>query len=284
MTAAGAVRRAARGVITRTARDVTAAVAARDAVVLAPHPDDETLGVGATILRKVAAGARVTVVVVTDGRHSHASPVLPPAELARRRSLEMAEAARRLGLGADAVRRVGLEDGTVAAHEDALVDALAALLDELRPAELYTTAAGEPHPDHAAVGRAARRAAHQAALGAARSSAPGPEVLEYPVWLWGAWPLTAGRRAGSVLDAARTVVGRRAVAVRTGAHRDAKRFALDAHASQLRRPAEVPDDAPWAVLPPDVLAAALGDREVFFRAPSPGAARPAGAAPAVVRR
>jgi len=281
VTAAGAVRRAARGVITRTARDVTAAVAARDAVVLAPHPDDETLGVGATILRKLAAGARVTVVVVTDGRHSHASPVLPPAELARRRSLEMAEAARRLGLGADAVRRVGLEDGTVAAHEDALVAALAALLDELRPAELYTTGAGEPHPDHAAVGRAARRAA----LAAVRPSAPGPEVLEYPVWLWGAWPLTAGRRAGSVLDAARTVVGRRAVAVRTGAHRDAKRFALDAHASQLRRPAEVPDDAPWAVLPPDVLAAALGDREVFFRAPSPGAARPAGAAaPAAVHR
>ena len=38
-------------------------------VVLAPHMDDETLGCGGTIARHVQAGAQVTVVFLTDGRH-----------------------------------------------------------------------------------------------------------------------------------------------------------------------------------------------------------------------
>jgi hypothetical protein len=37
------------------AEDVTSQTAARSCVVLAPHPDDETLGCGATIMRKLAA-------------------------------------------------------------------------------------------------------------------------------------------------------------------------------------------------------------------------------------
>jgi len=49
------------------ARDDTATSAARSALVLAPHPDDETLGCGATILRKRAAGTPVHVLIVTDG-------------------------------------------------------------------------------------------------------------------------------------------------------------------------------------------------------------------------
>jgi hypothetical protein len=43
----------------------------RSAVVFAPHPDDETLGCGGTIVRKIRAGARVRLVVMTDGGSSH---------------------------------------------------------------------------------------------------------------------------------------------------------------------------------------------------------------------
>ena len=43
-------------------------------VVLAPHMDDETLGCGGTIARHVQAGAEVTVVFLTDGRHGRAAP------------------------------------------------------------------------------------------------------------------------------------------------------------------------------------------------------------------
>ncbi|HEY5874724.1 MAG TPA: PIG-L family deacetylase, partial [Ilumatobacteraceae bacterium] len=36
-------------------------------VVVAPHPDDEGLAVGGTVQRLVLAGARVTVISLTDG-------------------------------------------------------------------------------------------------------------------------------------------------------------------------------------------------------------------------
>ena len=81
-----AVRLFTRTALGRTAHDLTDVVATRSALVLAPHPDDETIGCGATILRKVAAGTPVTVFVATDGRHSHRSAALRrhPDRAARR--------------------------------------------------------------------------------------------------------------------------------------------------------------------------------------------------------
>lgn len=41
---------------------------ARRITVIAPHPDDEAMGPGGTLLRCLASGAEVTVVFLTDGR------------------------------------------------------------------------------------------------------------------------------------------------------------------------------------------------------------------------
>lgn len=261
------IRRLARVAISRGARDVTSAMQTRSALVLAPHPDDETLGCGATILRKVASGARVTVAVVTDGRHSHRSAAFPPERLAELRREEMRDAATRLGLDEADVRWLDFEDGNVAEHEDRLVEAICALLDELRPAELYATSAMEPHSDHAAVGRAARRAA--------TSSALEPMLLEYPVWLWGTWPLRRGDRIGSLADAAVRAVGRRAVVVRAREQVGIKLHALAAHGSQLGRPDGVSAHEEWMVLPAPVLSAAADEVEVFFPIGTSGRAQSA---------
>src|SRR5689334_3732181 len=166
------LRRLARAGLLSSARDETDTVAGRSALVLAPHPDDETLGCGATMLRKVAAGTPVHILVVTDGRHSHRSAALPPLELAELRRKEMAQAAERLGLPGDALSWAGFEDGTVAEHEDELAALVGRLVAEHGFAEVYATCADEPHPDHAAVGRAARRGA--------TSGASTARVLEYP--------------------------------------------------------------------------------------------------------
>ncbi len=258
------VRRTVRSALRTVARDETSTTATRSALVLAPHPDDETLGCGATILRKVAAGTPVHVLVVTDGRHSHRSASLPPLELAELRRKEMAQAAERLGLPGDALSWAGFEDGTVAEHEDELAALVGRLIAEHRFDEVFATCADEPHPDHAAVGRAARRGA---------ASGPAARVLEYPVWLWGSWPLRRGDRLGSTLRAAGLVLGRRAVRVATGDHLTGKKHALDAHASQLRRPPVVPEDDEWAGLPAGVLKAAAEEFELFIplsRRPSRG--------------
>jgi LmbE family N-acetylglucosaminyl deacetylase len=257
--AADRFRRAARSVISTCARDVTGAAAERSALVLAPHPDDETLGCGATIARKLAAGTGVTVLAVTDGRHCHRSPYLPPDELGALRREELAEAMRRLGLHAGSLRWAELVDGAVPDAEDRLVEVIGSLLRELRPDEVYATCAGEPHPDHAAVGRAARRAAREAAAGGAPV-----EVLEYPVWLWQSWPLSRDDRFGSLRHAAGAAVRRRAVVVRAGGFLAAKRDAIQAHRSQVAGPPSVLDTADWPRLPAGVLATATGPTELFF--------------------
>ena len=62
-------------------------------IVLSAHPDDETLGAGGLIARSAARGARVHVIVATNGEASHPhSPTQTPVQLAdvRRRELEQA--------------------------------------------------------------------------------------------------------------------------------------------------------------------------------------------------
>src|ERR1700691_4831515 len=66
-----------RGALFRTGADVTYATTRRPCLVLAPHPDDETLGVGATIMRKVDAGTPVHLAIATDGSKS---PIGDPEE------------------------------------------------------------------------------------------------------------------------------------------------------------------------------------------------------------
>jgi hypothetical protein len=47
---------------------------ARSAVVVAAHPDDEVLGLGGTLALPARSGARLRLIMVTDGEASH-----PPA-------------------------------------------------------------------------------------------------------------------------------------------------------------------------------------------------------------
>lgn len=238
------------------ARDETERSAGRSALVLAPHPDDETLGCGAAILRKVEAGTPVTVAVLTDGSRSHRSRYLTPQELAAMRRAEMAEAAARLGLTGEAVRWGGFTDGTLGEQEQPLYRFVRDLLVELNPQEVYATCADESHPDHAAVGRAARRAVHDHGASV--------RLFEYPVWLWGSWPVRRGDRLRSTADAAGRILRRRAVKVRAGEYLDGKLHALRAHYSQLRRPDGVPATEDWPVLPRFLLAAAEERAELFF--------------------
>src|SRR5436305_2095713 len=59
-------------------------------LVVAAHPDDETIGCFASILSHLESGDSVQVLVVTDGSGSRAGG-LDPGQMARRRSLEIAE-------------------------------------------------------------------------------------------------------------------------------------------------------------------------------------------------
>jgi LmbE family N-acetylglucosaminyl deacetylase len=73
----------------------------RRAVVVAPHPDDETLGCGGAIARLRLRSVPVHVLVISDGTASHPnSKQYPPAKLRDLRERETRIAVGRLG-GAD---------------------------------------------------------------------------------------------------------------------------------------------------------------------------------------
>jgi LmbE family N-acetylglucosaminyl deacetylase len=136
-------------------------------VVVAPHPDDEVLGVGGTSLLLFAAGIDIALVAVTDGENSHDGR---RAELRQRRPLESAAAAACLGLSPAATFRLGHPDGAVAEPR------LRAQLDRIVQSGDLVLAPWDHdgHPDHNAVGRAARAVA-------SRHQAP---LLFYLVWAW----------------------------------------------------------------------------------------------------
>ena len=143
-------------------------------LVLAAHPDDETLGAGGLIATAAAAGLDVALGVFTAGEHSHPnSTTHPPELLARRREAELRAAANELA-PAGVVWLLDLEDGRVAEHEQELVEVLVPALGDARRTLVVAPWRHDGHPDHEAVGRAAATAAHRT----------GATLWEYPIWWW----------------------------------------------------------------------------------------------------
>jgi LmbE family N-acetylglucosaminyl deacetylase len=68
------------------------------ALAIGAHPDDVEFGCGATLARWAAAGAAVTLLVLTDGSKGTWDPDADPAELVAARHREQREAAAVLGL------------------------------------------------------------------------------------------------------------------------------------------------------------------------------------------
>jgi LmbE family N-acetylglucosaminyl deacetylase len=143
-------------------------------LLVAPHPDDETLGFGATAAMLQSRGVDVRVISVSDGGGAYPQySRLERTWLERTRRSELLRATGCLGLKKPV--SLGLPDGELCDHETDLADTLSALLAELPPgAWCAATWRGDGHPDHEAVGRAA----------AVASAHVGAKLLEYPMWMW----------------------------------------------------------------------------------------------------
>lgn len=155
----------------------------QSALVLAPHPDDETLGCGGTIARKRRAGARVRIAFLTDGERSH--PELAPTLLGRLRREEARAATQELGVAEGELTFLGLPDGELTHHRKEATVRLAELLDEVRPREVYVPHRLDGPLDHAVT--------TESTLAALRHVGCSVLVHEYPVWLWHGFPWVARR-------------------------------------------------------------------------------------------
>ncbi len=115
-------------------------------LILAPHPDDEAISCGGTIIKHTTAGDSVTCVYLTDG--SQGDPDCPDlVQVKHTRRREAQAAAKVLGLN-DLVFLDG-PDGALAATPE-LVAALRAVLDERQPDLVYVPFFLDAHPDHRA--------------------------------------------------------------------------------------------------------------------------------------
>jgi N-acetylglucosamine malate deacetylase 1 len=116
-------------------------------LVLAAHPDDETVGCGGTMSLLADRGTAVTVLFASDGDATVGSPHTAE-ETGRRRRAE-AEAAVAV-LGATA-RFAGLPDGRLPERPDELRAAVQAAIDEGQPEAVFVPWFLDGHADHRAV-------------------------------------------------------------------------------------------------------------------------------------
>jgi len=155
-------------------------------LVLAPHPDDESIGCGGTIARWVGAGAAVRVVVLTDGRQGDpemkrrpsGDPVRREAEtaLARTRREEVLAALAVLGVAEHDL--LALPDGALTDSVAAAAPRIADILAGWRPDLVALPFLTDRHADHFATNRCLMAALDEAqAAGHA-----GFDCLGYEIW------------------------------------------------------------------------------------------------------
>jgi LmbE family N-acetylglucosaminyl deacetylase len=222
------------------------------AMVIAPHPDDETFGCGGLIAQRRAAGHAVHIVFLTDGEQSlRAHTDILPATVAASRRAHATAAAGKLGVATAALTFLGLPDGALpragAAGFDAAVSAVAEAIHAADATEVFTTHPDEGWRDHTA-------AAEIAAAAAGRR-----RLYHYCVWLWH----NVGYRQFPDLD--RLPVHR----VDIADVQAQKQAAIDCFFAETANA----DGVPWCgSLPSELMAAVTAADEFFFAAPTVAAA------------
>ncbi len=148
-------------------------------LVLAPHPDDETLGAGAIVAQAAGGGRLAGVAYLTDGSASHDLGLAKRRDLVSTRKREASGALQRLA-GRRAPRPVHLDwnDAKPESSGSALFESsrrkLGTLIARRGVTAIAVTALNEPHCDH--------RAAAELAYLCASDAGHHVSVFEYLVW------------------------------------------------------------------------------------------------------
>ena len=119
------------------------------ALVLAPHPDDETFGMGGSLRLLTDAGKRVKVLVLTAGEKADAK-TNDRQKYSSSREKEAVKAFRMLGVTEYEFLR--FPDRELLSHRDAVQEAINAIVSEFVPDVIYSPSSIELHPDHRIAG------------------------------------------------------------------------------------------------------------------------------------
>lgn len=160
-------------------KELTTEELRQPALVFSPHPDDETLGCGGTIIRKIQLGADVKVVFMTDGSNSH-SHLVSTTELKALRRKEAISATRKLGLAETDVYFLDFIDGSLYKSHQTATAEVRKILDKYPDDQIFIPYHREDLRDHRVTNKIVRNA--MPANGSDRV------IYEYPIWFWAHWP------------------------------------------------------------------------------------------------
>jgi len=219
----------------------------KSGMVFSPHFDDETLGCGGVIIRKINSGAAVSVVFMTDGSRSH-SQWLPEDELSQIRRNEGVTAVGELGVKKENVFILGFPESKLMEYSDRVYKKVTELLVLHKPEQVFLPYTGEPlmwSSDHVLTTRIV--------MDAIRNRSWKITVYEYPIWAWFHYPWIRPQQ-GSLRQVLKNSIeyrfGERLlsefnVKVDVDNVLDRKRSALECHRTQMD---ELIPDVGWPTL------------------------------------
>jgi N-acetylglucosamine malate deacetylase 1 len=222
-------------------------VGSSSVLVVAPHPDDETLGCGGTVALLARNGASPFIAFLTDGGASHPSHAsVSYADISRIRRNEALEATARLGLHGDQIAFLDARDGTLghmgAERRSEILWQILHLLEKIRPKIILLPCRGDGSSEHDAAFPLVREAVGR--------SGQRPRLLEYPIWsLW-----------NSTLLLNPLVTCRRVWRVDFGAMLATKKKAMASYRSQIQ---PIPPDS-LPALQPEFVAMLMNGPEFLF--------------------
>jgi len=218
-------------------------------LIIAPHPDDETLGCGGTAALLRRQGIPVHYIFVSDGSMSHPnSKKFPARKLAQLREKEARHAVKILGSTKDDMDFLRLKDSLVPHEQDSqfdeTVDKMVKLINQIRPESVFVPWEKDPHCDH--------RATWKIMTEALKHVKEQPRFLQYPIWFW---------EMGNPDDLA-LIDEMKKWSVNIEETLDIKNQALAAHVSQVTH--LIDDDPEGFMLSEQVIAHFNIPREIFF--------------------
>ena len=211
-------------------------------LIVAPHPDDESLGCGGAIALLRSFNVEVEVLTLSDGTLSHPNSVKFPAEKLRDlRENEMLDALEILGVNEENITFFRYKDRSVPDKNSVQTVAQCAdYLDLIKPQTILVPWRRDPHPDH------------RAAFSLINAANKAAKIIEYPIWLWEIAESDDAPTFNEV-DAFRLDIS--SVALQ-------KQRAINAHQSQTT---DLIDDDPHGFrLTPDILANFAENWEVYL--------------------
>lgn len=218
-------------------------------MIVAPHPDDESLACGGLVSLLRNLGMEVNVIFVSDGSMSHPfSKEFPKERRAKIRKQEALNALAELSVEEERAMFLELLDGSVPNDSskdfDTAVELIGNALLAVQPDTIFIPFRLDPHRDHQATWQLVQRS-----LANFKYS---PRIFEYPVWLW-----ELGKEEDYPEPSQMTCWR-----LDIGTEMETKRKAIAAHQSQLGH--VFLDDPGGFILRPNLLAHFEHPFEIFF--------------------